>query len=273
MIPGASSAGRLAGCNALVTGAASGIGAAVSRRFAAEGARVWLADIDAAGGEALARTLREAGQDARFLPLDVTQDAHWSRAMNAVRDADGGLDILVNNAGTTFLKPLQETSLEDFRRVMRINTESVFAGIGAATPLLAARGDRRLGGASVVNVASLLGRKALPGNLAYGASKAAVLHVGKCAALEFARAGIPIRVNNVLPAMIETPLITRDIEAWARHGALAPQAARDELARRIPVGRLGQAGEVADAVLYLASCESSFTTGIDLPVCGGRSAE
>lgn len=273
MTPGASATGRLAGCNALVTGAASGIGAAVSRRFAVEGASVWLADIDAAGGEALARSLREAGHAARFIALDVAQEADWSRAMDALRDADGGLDILVNNAGTTFLRSLAQTSLEDFRRVMRINTESVFAGLAAATPLLAARGGRRPGGASVVNVASLLGHKALAGNLAYGASKAAVLHVGKCAALEFARAGIPIRVNNVLPAMIETPLITREIDAWARHGALDPQAAREELARRIPVGRLGQAGEVADAVLYLASCESSFTTGIDLPVCGGRSAE
>jgi NAD(P)-dependent dehydrogenase (short-subunit alcohol dehydrogenase family) len=263
----------LAGCNALVTGAASGIGAAAARRFVAEGASVWLADIDDAGGEAMARSLRETGHAARFIHLDVTQDGDWSSAVAALRDAEGGLDILVNNAGTTFLRSLAETSLEDFRRVMRINTESVFAGLAAATPLLAARGGRRPGGASVVNVASMLGRKALAGNLAYGASKAAVLHVGKCAALEFARAGLPIRVNNVLPAMIETPLITREIEAWARHGALDPQAARDELARRIPVGRLGQAAEVADAILYLASSESSFTTGIDLPVCGGRSAE
>lgn len=273
MTSSASPAGRLAGCNALVTGAASGIGAAVTRRFAVEGARVWLADIDITGGEALARTLREAGHDTRFIALDVTQDEDWSRAMAAIREADGGLDILVNNAGITFLKALHETSLEDFRRVMRINTESVFAGITTATPLLAARGARRKGGASVVNVASLLGRKALPGNLAYGASKAAALHVGHCAALEFARAGIPIRVNNVLPAMVETPLITREIDNWARHGALDQQVAREELARRIPVGRLGQPEEVADAVVYLASCESSFTTGIDLPVCGGRSAE
>lgn len=268
--------GRLAGCQALVTGASSGIGAAIARRFAAEGAWVWLADIDTDLGEALAQDLAAQGAGARFIALDVTREQDWRQAAAAIAQSAGGLDILVNNAGISFLRRLDETSLADFRRVMCINTESVFAGITVMQPLLQARGARRRGGASIVNVASLLGRKALPANLAYGASKAAVLHIGKCAALEFARAGIPIRVNNVLPAMVETPMIDREVAEWARQGALPSgdaQSARAELGRRIPLGRLGQADEVADAVLYLASAESSFTTGIDLPVCGGRSAE
>lgn len=270
-----STSGRLAGCNALITGAGRGIGEAIARKFVKEGATVWLADIDVTAGEAVAASLRDQGHSAHFHRLDVTDEVGWSALVETIVRTDGGLDILVNNAGIAPVSSLENTSLDAFRRVMQVNTESVFLGLRCALPALRLRSGRRTGGSAIVNLSSLLALRALPDNIAYGASKAAVLQLGKCAAIEFARAGEAIRVNNVLPAVTDTPMVTREIEEWARQGTMGSHdiaATRRALEQRIPMGRIGQPEDIAEAVLFLASNESAFMTGIDLPVDGGRSA-
>lgn len=271
----ASVGGRLAGCNALITGAGRGIGEAIARKFVQQGATVWLADIDVAAGEAVAAALRNDGHTVHFHRLDVTDENGWSALVETIVRTDGGLDILVNNAGIAPVSSLEKTSLEAFRRVMQVNTESVFLGMRGALPALRLRAGRRTGGSAIVNLSSLLALRALPDNIAYGTSKAAVLQLGKCAAIEFARAGDAIRVNNVLPAVTDTPMVTREIEEWARQGTMGSHdiaETRRALDQRIPMGRIGQPEDIAEAVLFLASNESAFMTGIDLPVDGGRSA-
>lgn len=269
------SRGRLVGCNALVTGAARGIGEAIVRRFVQEGASVWLADIDTVAGESIAATLRQAGHEGRFHQLDVSDESGWSALVQTIIRVDGGLDILVNNAGIAPVSSLENTSLEAFRHVFRINTESVFLGMRSSLPALRLRSARRPGGSAIVNLSSLLAWRALPDNIAYGASKAAVLQLGRCAAIEFARAGEAIRVNSVLPAVTDTPMVTLEVEEWARKGTMGTHdvaSTRQALNQRIPMGRIGQPKDIAEAVLFLASSESAFMTGVDMPVDGGRSA-
>lgn len=262
--------GRLAGCTALVTGAARGIGECVARRFAQEGARVWLADIDLEAARAVAQ---EIGGQA--VSLDVASEVQWADVARQIGEQAGGLDILVNSAGIAPTASLGELSLEKFRRVMQVNAESVLLGLQACLPALRAHSGRRRGGSSVVNIASLLGVRALPGHLAYGASKAAAIMIAHYAAIELARAGEKIRINNVLPAITDTPMVTQEITEWSRDGTLGthdPVATRRVLESRIPMGRLGLPEDMADAALFLASSESAFMTGVDLPVDGGRLA-
>lgn len=267
--------GRVAGCAALVTGAARGIGAAIAGRLAEEGAQVWLADVDEAAGELVAAALRSRGLAAWYRRLDVTAEADWEGAVRAVTDAHGGLDILVNNAGIAPVLPLGQLDTASFRRVMQVNAEGPLIGLRATTAALRARSATRRGGSAVVNVASLLGTRALPGHLAYGASKAALLQISRCAAIEFAQQGDAIRVNSILPAVTETPMVVHEIQEWARAGTFGTHdeaQARRVLESRIPMRRLGQPQDIADAALYLASSESAFMTGAELTLDGGRSA-
>lgn len=260
--------GRLAGCTVLVTGAARGIGEAIGRRFVREGAHVWVADIDVAAAQATARDI-----GARCVGLDVGSEDDWSAAVRQIQEACGGLDVLVNCAGIAPTASLEALSVEKFRRVMQVNAESILIGLQACLPALRAHSGRRPGGSAVVNIASLLGVRALPGHLAYGASKAAAIQVAHYAALELARQGDKIRVNNILPAITDTPMVAQEILEWSRDGTLGthdPAETRRALESRIPMGRLGMPADIADAALFLASSESAFITGIDLPVDGGR---
>lgn len=254
-------AGRVEGKVALVTGAAMGLGAETARRLAREGAAVMLTDRDEVHGEAVAEEILAAGGKAAFLHHDVTSESEWETAVAVTTQRFGGLHVLVNNAGVSGgTLPLLEHSLDDWRRVMSVNLDGVFLGMRHAGPAIAASG-----GGSVINLSSILGKVGLPNAAAYCASKGGVLLLTKAAALEWAPLGI--RVNSVHPGFIETPMVTT-----ALHQAENGNEMRDQLISAHALGRFGIPREIADAILFLASDESSFMTGAELVVDGGYTA-
>jgi NAD(P)-dependent dehydrogenase (short-subunit alcohol dehydrogenase family) len=247
-------AGRLAGKVCLVTGAGSGIGRAAALRFSEEGARVAVADVR---GEATAETVRAIGEDALALTVDVTSPASIEAALEHVVSSCGGLDVVVNNAGVTIVGAAHELDEDDWDLELATNLKSVYLVSKAAWPRLVERG-----GGSIINTASIAGLWAIPADAAYCASKAGVVMLTKCMALDGATDGI--RVNCVCPGYTETPMI---------EGYFADQADPDE-ARRFatqlhPLGRLGRPGDIADAMVYLASDEAAWVTGTALVVDGG----
>jgi NAD(P)-dependent dehydrogenase (short-subunit alcohol dehydrogenase family) len=271
------SAGRLQDRIALVTGAAMGIGAATARRFAAEGATVIVGDIDDAAGKALVAELAERhGQNrAHYRHLDIASESNWIETAAWLVERFGGLDVLVNNAAIAIVKPIAETSLDEFRRVMRINVEGVFLGIKHGATAMRERARTRRAGASIVNLSSVLGMRGLPDNIAYGTSKGAVRQMTKCAAIEFAERGWNIRVNSVHPAITATPMVAAELNEWSREGTLGTSdldATRDAFAARLPLKRLGTPEDIANMVLFVASDECGFTTGAEFAADGGRLA-
>jgi NAD(P)-dependent dehydrogenase (short-subunit alcohol dehydrogenase family) len=252
--------GRVAGKVALVTGAASGLGAEAARVLAREGAAVLLTDRDPAG-EAVALAIEAAGGRAAFIVHDVTSETDWAAAVAATLARFGKLDVLVNNAGigsSSF--DLMTGSLEDWRAMLAVNLDGVFLGMRHGGPAIAAAG-----GGSVINLSSILGKVGLPGAAHYCASKGGVLMLTKAAALEWAPLGI--RVNSVHPGFIETPMVTNAIHASENSNEM-----REMLIMAHPLARFGVPREIADAVLFLASDESSFMTGAELVVDGGYTA-
>lgn len=249
-------AGRLAGKSALITGAASGIGRATAALFHGEGARVAATDLNEAGLKAL-------GEDADLtLAHDVTNEARWREVVDEVVAAFGRLDILVNSAGIAALGNIETTTLADFRKVNAVNAEGVFLGCREAVRAMKERGG------SIVNLSSVAGIVGDASSLAYCASKGAVRLMTKSAALHCARAGYQIRVNSVHPSFAETPMV---LEGIAR--ARDPERIRAGLMRAAPMGRMGKPEEVANMILFLASGESSFTTGAEFTVDGGLTAQ
>ncbi len=258
--------GRLQQKVAVVTGAASGIGRATAGLLAREGARVVLTDVSPEG-DAAARALREAGGEALFLPHDVTDEAAWESVMARTRETFGGLDVLVNNAGISASSPVTELALAEWRRVLAVNLDGVFLGTKHAVRTM------RLGerGGSIVNVASVSGLVGNPGTGAYAASKGGVRAFTKAVAVECAPEGI--RVNAIFPSGVRTP-IWEHSEWWpgfvARMGGEA--AAWKVLESSAPLGRMAEPGEIAEAVLYLASDAARFVTGTELVIDGGYTA-
>jgi NAD(P)-dependent dehydrogenase (short-subunit alcohol dehydrogenase family) len=253
MSQSASPAGRVQGKVALVTGAAGGIGAAIATSLAREGATVVLADLQAASCVQQAAAL---GGEART--LDVTDEAAWRDTLALVVATHGRLDILVNNAGVLpGLTPLEETPLEDWQRVTKINLDGVFLGLKHGIAAMKASGG------AIVNMASIFGLAGAPIIGAYGATKHAVVGLTKSAALECAHLGYAIRVNAVCPGYVDTPM-TRSLS-----GSMGIDAELSQLAARAPMGRLAEPSEIAAAVLYLASDEASFVTGTELVIDGG----
>ncbi len=247
-------AGRLAGKVALISGAARGMGESEARLFAREGAQVVLGDILEDQGRAAVENIAQQGGTATFVPLDVTHEQDWQRAVETAEQTYGRLDILVNNAGIVRMAPLDETSLEAWNEVIDVNQTGVFLGVKHAVPAM-----RRAGGGSIVNISSIAGLIGLPNIPAYQASKGAVRLLTKNAAVQYATD--KIRVNSVHPGRIETPMTA----------PLAPER-REMLLRLTPLGRDGTAEEVAYGVLYLASDESSYVTGTELVIDGGYTA-
>ena len=254
--------GRVAGKIAIVSGAAAGIGRATALRLAEEGAKIYLGDIDRTGAESCAADIRARGGEAFPHALDVAEEADWRRIINATVERFGGLDILVNNAGIAFAAGLEETTTEQWRRIMAVNVDSVFFGCKFALPAM-----RESGGGAIVNISSILGLVGSPVQAAYGATKGAVRLFTKGVALECAEAGWNIRVNSVHPAYIRTPMVERYAETW---GSL--KKGLEALGDLHPIGRVGEAEEVANAVLYLASDEAKFVTGAELLIDGGYTA-
>jgi NAD(P)-dependent dehydrogenase (short-subunit alcohol dehydrogenase family) len=250
--------GRVAGKVALVTGAAMGIGAEAARRLAREGAAVLLTDVADDTADAVVREIRSAGGRAEFKRHDVTSEADWDAVVSAAREAFGALHILVNNAGVSGGSgPIIGQDLAEWRRILAVNLDGVFLGLRAAGQLIV-----ESGGGSVINLSSILGKVGLSNAAAYCASKGGVLQLTKAAALEWAPLGI--RVNSLHPGFIETPMLDEGLRRSENGNEM-----REMLVMAHPLGRLGVPGEIADAILYLASDESRFMTGAELVVDGG----
>ena len=250
--------GRLDGKVALISGGARGQGTAETRLFVREGARVVFGDILDDEGKKVEAEIRGAGGDATYVHLDVTREADWRAAVATAVERYGGLTVLVNNAGILLRARIEDTTEQDWDRIMAINVKGVFLGTKCALPAM-----RRAGGGSIINISSTAGLVGSPGETAaYTATKGAVRLFTKATAVQHAKE--KIRCNSVHPGPIATDMIKDVLEdrtAWA------------ERLRRLPMGRAGTADEVAYGVLYLASDESSYVTGSELVIDGGTTAE
>lgn len=244
--------GKLDGKVALVTGGARGQGAAEAALFASEGAKVVISDVLDADGEQTAATTH-----GRYLHHDVTDEVGWRTVVEAILEWHGQLDILVNNAGIFRSGGVANTTLADYRQVIEINQVGVFLGMQAA-----ARPMMEAGSGTIVNISSIAGLRGSGGAIAYGASKWAVRGMTKSAAQELARYGI--RVNSIHPGLIDTPMLQQLPGVEAGNG--------DQLVRRIPMRRVAEAAEVAKLALFLASDDSSYSTGCEFVIDGGMTA-
>ena len=244
---------RLEGRVAIVSGAGGGIGSAICRRFALEGAAVVCVDINRETVEATAAGLADKGSRAIALTADVAEEATAVAAVQTAREQFGGLDILVNNAVFDIpLAPLTEISLEDWRRTMDVNLNSAFLMSKHAIPAMDARG-----GGSIIHIASQLGRTARPGRPWYCAQKGALINLARAMALD--HAGQNIRVNSLSPGPVET----------GRYLANFPSRAEAQATSNTLFGRLGKPDEIAAGAAFLASDDASFMTGADLLIDGG----
>lgn len=257
--------GRVAGKKALITGGAGGLGSAIGWMLAREGARVALTDIDLDRAVALADAInREFGPgQAIALRHDVTDADSWDDTLRDAAVFLGGISVLVNNAGVAPVGSIERIDLDEWTRVMRINVDSVMLGSQKAITYL-----QQAQPASIINMASISALIASGSLAAYNASKAAVWMLTKSVALHCARKKMDIRCNSVHPAFIRTDILRSVV------GEVGDEAeAFDKLARQIPLGRLGEADDVAFAVVYLASDESRFMTGAEIKLDGGISAQ
>jgi len=251
---------RLTGKKALISGGASGIGAATAKRFIEEGAQVVIADINETKGKALAETY---GSELSFVRLDVTQPEDWAQAIKYAQKTMGGLTTVVNSAGISVPGSIEDISLEEFRHTTSINLDGTFLGSQAAIRAL-----KNVKGASIVNVASTLGHRGGAFIPAYCASKAGVRMLTRSMAMHCTDSGYDIRVNTISPGAIHTEILEIYIKAAISQGG-TEQEVINRFAAPHPMKRLGRPGEPANAIVFLASDEASFSTGIDLPVDGG----
>ena len=255
---------RLGGKVALISGAAGGVeeelmgfGGAAARLFAEEGAKVVLTDINEESGQKTAAQINEAGGDALFRRLDVTNEQEWMDAVRATISAYGRVDILVNNAGTGARSSVEDTTEEVWDIQMNIHAKSAFLGTKHVIPEM-----RKIGGGSIINVSSIYGLVGSESSTAYHAAKGAIRLFTKSAAIQYAKENI--RVNSIHPGYALTPLTRRGYES--------PEYF-ENIRSRVPIGRVGTADDIAYGMLYLASDESSFVTGSELVIDGGTTAE
>ena len=241
---------RLEGKVAIITGAAQGMGAAHAKLFVEQGAKVVLTDLNEEKGQAFAA---ELGENALFVKQNVAKEEDWATVVAAADEKFGPVNVLVNNAGITMAKSMMETTVEEYRRIVEINQVSVFLGMKAVLPSM-----QKAGGGSIVNVSSMNGLVA--GAIGYTDTKFAVRGMTKAAAMEVAHYNV--RVNSVHPGVIATPMVVQE----------DTKAAVEEFAKHIPLGRVAQPEEVSNMVLFLASDESSYSTGSEFVIDGGMTA-
>jgi NAD(P)-dependent dehydrogenase (short-subunit alcohol dehydrogenase family) len=248
---------KLKGKVALITGAAQGIGAQIGRLFAVEGAEIFICDLQAEQGQKTVSEIEKAGGKAHFQSLNVTDEASWTAALEAVVKTCGRLDILVNNAGINIREPIEEMKVENFDKMLAVNVKGPFIGIKHAIPVL-----RKGGGGSIINMSSICG---LVGHKftteAYTITKGALTLMTKTVGVRYAKDNI--RCNSIHPSTVYTPLVEemfKDPEKKAQRFG------------EIPLGRLASAEDVANAALFLASDEAAFLNGVALPVDGGLTA-
>lgn len=250
---------RLSGKIAIISGGASGIGAASAKRFVDEGAHVIIGDINLTKAEALAK---ELGAQAIATELDVREPNHWKTAFQRASEL-GNVTTLVNSAGISIPGSIEDIDLDQFRTTLGINLDGVFLGCKHAVEAMKAGS-----GGSIVNVGSTLGVRSGAIFPAYSSSKGAVRMLSRSVALHCAAQGYDIRVNTLIPGAIHTEMVEGYIAAGKQVGQSREQVI-EGFASVHPMNRLGTATETADAIVFLASDESSFTTGADLPVDGG----
>ncbi|RDD62040.1 glucose 1-dehydrogenase [Ferruginivarius sediminum] len=255
--------GRVEGKVAIVTGGAVGLGEAMCRMLAKEGAKVVVTDIKGKEGQAVAHAIVKAGGEAIYLEHDAASEADWERAIEETLARYGDLNVVVNNAGVALGATAEDTSLEDWRWLMSVNLDGVFLGTRYA---IKAMKDR--GGGSIVNLSSIEGIIGDPNLAAYNASKGGVRIFTKSAALHCAKSGYKIRVNSVHPGYIWTPMV----EGYLRSVGDVDEG-RKALDSLHPVGHVGEPDDIAFGVLYLASDESKFVTGAELVIDGGYTAQ
>lgn len=250
--------GRLDGKVALISGGARGQGATETTMFVREGARVVFGDVLDEEGRKVEAEVRAAGGEATYVHLNVTSEADWQAAVETAERRYGKVDVLVNNAGILIRKSIEETTADDWDRIMAVNVKGVFLGTRAAIPAM-----RRAGGGSIINISSTAGLVGSPyGSSAYTATKGAVRLFTKATAIQHAKDRI--RCNSVHPGPIETDML-RD--------TLSDPVLREERLNRVPLHRIGRVEDVAYGVLYLASDEASFVTGSELVIDGGTTAQ
>ncbi|WP_326541637.1 SDR family NAD(P)-dependent oxidoreductase [Pseudorhodoferax sp.] len=260
---------NLQGRHALVTGGAQGLGAAMAQALAQAGAAVMVGDLREAQGRDIAGGIRAAGGRAGFVKMDVTQEADWARAAEATIAELGGFDILVNNAGIEITALVSEVEADSLRRMFDVNVVGTLLGMKHAFRAMRPGGAAGKGGA-VVNIASVAATIAFPAIAGYSATKSAVDRATRVAAMESGKLGYGVRVNCVYPGLVPTEMgmqLATDVVA----AGLFPSAeeAVGNIVTQTPLGRLGDATDMADAVVFLCSDASRFITGIGLPVDGG----
>jgi NAD(P)-dependent dehydrogenase (short-subunit alcohol dehydrogenase family) len=262
----------LKGRAALVTGSARGIGRETALTLARQGATVFAADILEKELDDLATRTREEDLAIRCVRLDVTSPEDWARVADQVDEAFGRLDILVNNAGMMDSRSFFGTGLEDFRKTMRVNVESMFIGAKAMVPLLRQGGQANPAGASMINICSLYGEIAGPWNVAYCASKGAVRMFTKALAVDLAQAKTNIRVNTIQPGAIDTTMLRNSMAVFVEAGGLVNIDTLEKMIEPMtPLGRMGRPDDIAGVVCFLASDAAKFMTGAVLTADGGFS--
>jgi 3(or 17)beta-hydroxysteroid dehydrogenase len=255
---------RVRGKVALVTGSASGIGKATAQLLAKEGAKVIVSDINVPGGKKVANQIKTERGEAIFIKLDVAVEEDWIIGVKEIVSKFGKLDILVNNAGIPLVKSIEDTTLKDWRHIMSVNADGVFLGTKYAIGAM-----KISGGGSIINISSVAGMVGVKDASGYAATKGATRVFTKAAALECSKLGYNynIRVNSIHPNSINTPMLDGLDNMFKDLNTENDMKTRME--NSIPVGRRGTAQEVAYAVLYLASDESTYVTGAEISVDGG----
>ena len=255
---GGKAIGRLAGKIAVITGAAHGIGFAIAKGFASEGAEVFMGDIDAGKGEAAAKRLRDTGGKATFKVCDVTKEDQVASLVNAAADAGRGLHVMVNNAARAIGgMPLHEMIRADWDTLILTNLTSVYLGCRYALPHMIEGGS-----GSIINIGSVQGHVGIDGWGAYAGAKGAIMSMSRQMAVEYGKHNI--RVNTISPGTINTPMNARVAQELGEH-------LKKTWVLMHPIGRIGEPEEIAEAAVYLASDSAGFTTGLDLVVDGGLS--